>query len=331
MFTMATPQTEQGRSFASPQLLKKMFNEYRSKIASELQDLEAAERLDAIRKIKREHRTELEKSFERQLETLERYVSRKGHDRANASKEASQQFVWQYSDFNSVDLTFLEQSTLSALHRNQLVSDTSGLDVDAILKRLNNYEVPLHKSIRIRFEILEEFKKAITEDTSPTLTDSRNQAAHLYDEVEQQHYRLTGDIAIYKVVTQLNDRRFNDVREDLLDLLGDETKDLLELRQHQVDLLQHLQTRRRENKFVVKFYQQYGKSDSKALREHEEMGKELVEVNDGLLRLLDGIIEDLKRDDLTPLRERFGVQLDKLRKVLREDKDIAKLFPSDDE
>jgi len=116
-----------------------------------------------------------------------------------------------------------------------------------------------------------------------------------------------------------------------LDLLGDETKDLLELRQHQVDLLQHLQTRRRENTFVVKFYQKYGKSDSKALREHEEMGKELVEVNDGLLRLLDGIIEDLKRDDLTPLRERFGVQLDKLRKVLQEDKDIAKLFPSDDE
>jgi hypothetical protein len=133
------------------------------------------------------------------------------------------------------------------------------------------------------------------------------------------------------VVKQLNGRRFNDVREDLLDLLGDETKDLLELRQHQVDLLQHLQTRRRENKSVVNFYQKYGKSDSKAMREHEEMDKELVEVNDGLLRLLDGIIEDLKRDDLTPLRERFGVQLDKLRKVLQEDKDIAELFPSDDE
>jgi uncharacterized protein with PIN domain len=328
---MATPQTEQGRSFASPQLLKKMFDEYRSEIASKLQDFEAGERHEAIKKIQREHRTELEKSLERQLETLERYVSRKGHARSNASKEASRQFVWQYSDFNGADLTFLEQSTLSAVHRNQLVSDTSGLDVDAILKRLDSHEGPLHKSIRIRFEILEEFKKVITEDTSPSLTDSRNQAAQLYDEVEQQHYRLIGDTAIYKVVTQLDGRRFNDVRENLLDLLGDETEDLLELRQHQVDLLQHLQTRIRENKFVVKFYQKYGKSDSNALREHEEMGRELVDVNDGLLRLLDGIIEDLKRDDLTPLRERFGNQLDKLRKVLKEDKDIAKLFPSDDE
>ena len=174
---MATPQTEQGHSFASPQLLKKMFNEYSSEIASKLRELEAAERLEAIKKIKREHRTELEKSFERQLETLERYVSRKGHAQSNAFKEASRNFVWQYSDFNGHDLTFLEQETLSALHRNQLVSDTSSLDVDAILKRLDNHEGPLHKSIRIRFEILEEFKKAITEGTSPTLTDSRNQAA----------------------------------------------------------------------------------------------------------------------------------------------------------
>jgi hypothetical protein len=330
---MATPQPEQGRPFASPQLLKKMFTEYRSEVASKIQDLETAERLEAIKKIKREHRTELEKSLERQLETLERYVSRKEHARSNASKEASRQFVWQYSDFNGADLTFLEQSTLSALHRNQLAYDTTkcDFDLDAILKILDSHEGPLHKSIRIRFEILEEFKKAITEDTSPILTDSRNQAAQLYGEVEEQQYRLTGDTAIYKVVTQLNGRRFNDVRENLLDLLGDETKDLLELRQHQVDLLQHLQTRMRENKFVVKFYQKYGKSDSNALREHEEMGRELVDVNDGLLRLLDGIIEDLKRDDLTPLRERFGNQLDKLRKVLQEDKDIAKLFPSDDE
>jgi hypothetical protein len=205
------------------------------------------------------------------------------------------------------------------------------LDVNALLRRLDSHEGPLDKSIRIRFEILEEFKKAITKDISPTLTDSRNQAAQLYDEVEQQHYRLTGDTAIYKVLKQLNGRKFNDVREGLLDLLGDETKDLLELRQHQVDLLQHLQTRTREHKFVVHFYQKYGKSDSKALREHEEMGKELVEVNGGLLQLLTGIIEDLKRDDLTPLRERFGVQLDKLRKVLQEDKDIEKLFPSYDE
>jgi hypothetical protein len=327
---MATLQTEQGRSFTPPQLLKKMFNEYRSEIASKIQDLEAAERLEAIKKIKREHRTELEKSFERQLETLERYVSRKGHTRSNSSKEASRNIVWQYSEFNH-DLTFLEQETLSAVHRNELVSDTSGLDIDALLKRLNSHEGPLHKSVRIRFEILEEFKNAITKDTSPTLTDSRAQAAQLYDEVEQQHYSLTGDTVIYKVLTQLKDRRFNDVREGLLDLLGDETKDLLELRQHQVDLLQHLQTRTREHKFVVHFYQKYGKSDSKALKEHEEIGKELVEVNGGLLLLLNGIIEDLKRDDLTPLQKRFGVELDKLRKVLQEDKDIETLFQSYDE
>jgi hypothetical protein len=207
----------------------------------------------------------------------------------------------------------------------------SGLDVNTLLERLDGYEGHLHKSIRIRFEILEEFKKAITKDDSPTLTDSRNQAAQLYDEVEQQHYSLTGDTAIYKVLTQLKDRRFNDVREGLLDLLGDETKDLLELRQHQADLLQHLQTRTREHKFVVHFYQKHGKSDSKALREHEEMGKELVEVNGGLLLLLNGIIEELKRDDLAPLKERFGAELDKLRKVLQEDKDIEKLFPSYDE
>jgi hypothetical protein len=245
---------------------------------------------------------------------------------------ALRDFVRQYSDLNGHDLSTLEQSTLSTVHRDQLVSDTRGLRIDAILQKLGN-EMPLQKSIKIRFEILEELNEAITSDTSdtsPALSDSQNQVAQLYDEVEQQHHRLKWDTAIYRVLVLLTGQRFNDVREELLDLLGDETDELLQLRQHQLDLLEHLQLRMRENHFAIKFYKQYGKAESKALREHEEIGKELVNVKEGVLGVLDGIIKDLQREDLASLRELFGVQLDKLRKVLQEDRDIAEAFASGD-
>jgi hypothetical protein len=271
------------------------FQQKRAKIASQIQDFNAEDRVKKLRKIKKKHLALWAKHLESELEEIDDAVTIFGlmSPQANQLQKALTNYGFEHGQM-SQEIQWLLDGTLDAYYRAHMLDKTRDLDVESKIARFDEQDFPLHSQLLDRFQSRTELDEEIQLMHHQVIVlqgpiDIATESKRHLDEIIYEYKRFLEEASILKMIIQFQAEEHDDVQHAISLRLQMVSASGLKHRIYTHDLEEFRVVRKviGDNGWIVDFLNKNGKSDSAAIIEHRKIVTELREL-EGKLNLGSG-------------------------------------------